>query len=97
MKISGIEFEWDKAKARKNIKKHGVSFEEAATVFADYYSSTVYDGEHSFLGEDRWVTLGKSNTGKHLIVVHCDREDKFRILTARCASGKQIKDYEEGK
>ncbi len=88
-------FEWDDKKAEKNRNKHGVSFEEAKTVFSDPLSITIYDEEHSSIGEDRWVMLGKSVKNRYLIVVHCERDERIRILTARPATKKQIKDYEK--
>ncbi len=86
-------FEWDEKKAYKNIKKHGVSFEEAATVFGDPLSITIYDPLHS-KDEDRFVILGMSNKNRLLVVVHTDRNDRIRIISARKATKKERKQYE---
>ena len=71
-----LTFEWDKRKARSNLDKHGVSFEEAATIFGDRFSLTIPDPEHS-LTEQRYITMGKALTDKLLVVVHTDRGDKY--------------------
>jgi uncharacterized DUF497 family protein len=91
----GLEFEWDQAKAKKNLKKHGVSFEEASTVFGDPLALTIPDPLHSE-DEDRFVTLGNSERGRLLVVVGTDREDRIRIISARVATRRERKDYEEG-
>ena len=90
-----LEFEWDREKAKKNQRKHRVSFEEASTVFADAFSSTIHDPLHSE-EEERYVILGHSNRGRLLAVVFTDREDRIRIISARAATRKERKDYEEG-
>ena len=90
-----LEFEWDNAKAKRNIKKHGVSFEEAMTVFADPLSLTIHDPEHSG-EEDRYVILGESKRQRLLVVVFTDRDDRIRIITASVASRQERKNYEEG-
>ena len=90
-----LEFEWDNAKAKRNIKKHGVSFEEAMTVFADPLSLTIHDPEHSD-EEDRYVILGESKRQRLLVVVFTDRDDRIRIITASVASRQERKNYEEG-
>ena len=87
-------FEWDSRKARSNLAKHGVGFEEASTVFGDPLSLTVMDPEHS-LGEERYVTMGKAFNDKLLVVVHTDRGDNIRIISARRASRRERKFYEE--
>lgn len=89
-----LTFEWDNNKALANLKKHGVSFEEASTVFGDTLSLTVPDPLHSH-AEDRFVTIGMSSSGKLLIVVHSDRGDRIRIVSARTATTKERKDYED--
>jgi len=91
-----LGFEWDEEKARSNIAKHGVSFEEASTVFGDPLSLTVPDPAHSE-AEERFVILGHSHTGKLLVVVHTERGDNIRIISARRATKQERKDYEEGK
>ena len=89
-----LTFEWDSRKARSNLAKHGVSFEEAATVFGDRLSLTIPDPEHS-RAEQRYVTMGAAFTGKLLVVVHTDRGDNIRIISARRASRRERKSYEK--
>jgi uncharacterized DUF497 family protein len=89
-----LDFQWDENKASVNQAKHGVTFEEAATVFADPLSLTISDPAHS-QKEDRFVTLGTSHNGKLLVVVHTDRGDSVRIISARRATRKERKNYEE--
>lgn len=86
-------FEWDKEKAISNLKKHGVSFEEAATVFSDPLSSTIPDPRHS-QDEERHIIIGLSILGRHLVVVHTDRGDKIRVISARRATPGEIRNYE---
>ncbi len=90
-----IRFEWDPEKAKTNSKKHGVSFQEATTVFADTLSATIYDPLHSF-EEDRYITIGSSFKEKTLVVVHTDRGDNIRLISARLATKKERRKYEEG-
>jgi hypothetical protein len=89
-----LEFEWDRRKAAANQRKHGVSFEEAASVFGDPLSLTVGDPEHS-AGEDRFVTIGVSTHGRAIVVIHTDRGDRIRIISARVATRREQKQYEE--
>jgi uncharacterized DUF497 family protein len=89
-----LGFEWDDAKARSNLAKHGVSFEEAATVFADLSSLTISDPAHS-QAEDRFVIIGSSYQGKLLVVVHTERGDSIRVISARRAGKRERKAYEE--
>ena len=79
------EFEWDREKAESNLQKHGVSFEEAATVFFDPLSLTIPDPLHSD-EENRFVSVGLSNQQRHLVVVHSERNDRIRIISARLAA-----------
>jgi len=91
----GTRFEWDEDKAEANIVNHnGVTFFEAATVFADPLSIIVDDGGHS-IEERRFLTVGLSNEGRVLIVSYTEREDVIRILSAREAEPKEIRTYEE--
>lgn len=90
-----MEFEWDDEKAESNLHKHGVSFPEAQTVFADSLALTGYDPDHSD-GEDRYITMGTSIEGRLLVVSHTDRGDRVRIISAREASRKERRDYEDG-
>ena len=89
-------FEWDERKAKQNIRKHGVSFEEAATVFGDQFSITIYDPLHSE-DEDRFVILGMSSKNRLLVVVHTERGNKIRIISARKATKKERKQYESNE
>jgi len=90
-----LQFEWDPAKAAENLEKHGVSFEEAATIFRDTLSVTGPDPDHS-VGEERFVTFGVSTSERLLIVGHTERGDIIRIITARLATSGERKIYEEG-
>ena len=89
-----MEFEWDADKAAANIAKHGVSFHEAATVFGDPLALTYFDPDHS-VDEDRYLTFGLSSEGVLLVVSHTDRGEKTRIISARRATRKEKKSYEE--
>ena len=90
-----LTFEWDPLKARSNLAKHRVGFEEASTVFGDPLSLTIPDPEHSKT-EKRYVTMGIAFTGKLLVVVHTDRGNNIRIISARRASRRERKSYEKG-
>ena len=90
-----MRFEWDPAKAAANVPKHGVSFDEASTVFGDVLSVSGRDLEHS-AGEVRYVTLGLSSEGRILVVCHTDRRNIIRIFSTRPATRKEKKIYEEG-
>lgn len=90
-----MDFEWDDTKAESNERKHGVSFAEAMTVFADPLALTGFDPGHSD-DEDRFITMGTSTAGRLLIVSHTDRGDKIRLLSAREASRRERRDYEDG-
>lgn len=87
------EFEWDSDKAAANIEKHGVSFAEAVTVFFDSLSITIPDPLHSH-DESRFVILGLSYQLRPLVVVHTDRGDRIRIISARLATSAERKRYE---
>jgi uncharacterized protein len=89
-----LEFEWDEKKARTNLKKHGVSFDEASTVFADPLARTIHDPQHSD-EEDRFVIVGESHRQTLLVVVFTDRGDKIRLISAREANRRERKDYEK--
>ena len=77
-----IEFEWDPPKARANLRKHRVAFQEAATVLRDSLAITIFDPDHS-QEEDRYITIGASTRGRILMVAHTDRGDRTRIISAR--------------
>jgi uncharacterized DUF497 family protein len=89
------EFEWDTEKAESNLQKHGISFEEAATVFFDPLSLTIPDPLHS-ADENRFVTTGLSNHQRQLVVIHSEGDDKIRIISARLATTGERKRYESG-
>jgi uncharacterized protein len=89
-----MEFEWDPEKAARNLEKHSVSFQEAATVFGDPLAMTYFDPDHSE-DEDRFLTFGHSDAGKLLVVSHTDRDDRIRIISARAMTRKERKQHEE--
>ena len=86
-------FEWDIRKAKSNLLKHGISFEEASTLFADPYSITIDDPVHSLI-EKRSITIGRSFQNNLLVAVHTERNGAIRIISARLASKKEKKQYE---
>ncbi len=90
------EFEWDPRKALNNMDKHGVSFEEAATVFQDPEFITVIDEEHS-TDEERFITLGLSSQGRLLMLAHTDRGGRIRIISVRKATRKEAQFYAEAE
>ena len=89
-----IRFEWDQPKATANLRKHGVSFEEAQSVFYDEFAIQFYDDEHS-KEEERFLLLGMSDTARLLLVCHCEREagDLIRIISARKATKRESAFY----
>ena len=87
-------FEWDPEKAKKNIRKHDVDFDEASSVFDDPMFITVIDEEHS-TDEERYITIGLSNKNRLLLVAHTERDDQIRIISARKATKNEEKFYEE--
>jgi uncharacterized DUF497 family protein len=89
-----IRFEWDEEKAESNIEKHGVSFEEASTVFGDPLSLTIYDEIHS-ITEDRYIDIGQSTQQRILVVVYTERDDRIRIISARVATSRERRQYEQ--
>ena len=90
-----MEFEWDTKKAESNERKHGVSFQEAATVFGDTLAITFADPDHS-MDEPRYITFGLSRQNRLLVVSHTEREERTRIISARPMSRKERRIYEEG-
>lgn len=90
-----VIFEWDPNKAKTNALKHGVSFEEATSVFGDALSITIPDPDHSGR-EVRYVTMGTSGRLRMLVVVHTDRGGRLRLISARKATKLEKKQYEEG-
>ena len=91
-----LQFEWDPNKAVRNIEKHRVSFEEAATVFDDPLFITVIDEEHS-VEEERYITIGLSQRGRLLLVAHTDRAGQIRIISARKATKREERFYAEAE
>ena len=85
-------FEWDRSKAAANVRKHGVSFFEASTAFNDLNHLTTFDPEHSN-AEDRFVLLGFSFLSNLLMVVHAERGDNIRIISARHANAQEATNY----
>jgi hypothetical protein len=88
--------EWDPAKAKRNAGKHGVTFEEASTVFDDLLFITVVDAEHS-IDEDRFITIGRSQRGRLLIVAHAEPKGKIRIISARPVTRREEQFYAESE
>ena len=94
-------FEWDPYKAKQNLQKHNLSFERAAEVLLDPLALSIYDEEHS-LEEDRWMTIGKDHTNLILVVSHTFYEEnsdncRIRLISARKATKKEIKQYAGGE
>ena len=92
------QFEWDLRKAKQNVKKHGITFERAATVFLDPEALSIFDDKHS-QQEDRWITLGLDRIGALLAICHTYQEEtegsaKTRIISARKATRNEAKQYE---
>ena len=90
-----MKIEWDQRKAKSNLKKHGVSFEEAATALSDTMAVTGYDPDHSIY-EERFITFGISQAGRLLTVSHTEEKDIIRIISARKADKGERELYEEG-
>lgn len=89
-----LRFEWNPSKAKQNLEIHGVSFDEASTAFRDTLSLAIYDPLHSE-AEDRFVLIGNSYKDRLLVVVHTERGDHIRLISARKASTKERTQYEE--
>ena len=87
-------FEWDEVKARKNARKHKVTFEEAVSIFSDPYLVTFPDEEHSDI-EERFISLGQSDRGRILLVVHTDQADTIRLISCRKATRAERTIYEQ--
>ena len=90
----GYEFEWDPAKERSNRRKHGVSFDEATTVFADPFSLNMPDPSHS-VSEERFLALGRSSKARLLMVAYAERGPRTRLISARKASPGERHLYDE--
>lgn len=91
-----IKFEWDELKAKKNLEKHGISFNEASEVFYDFSAYVFNDDKHSII-EKRELIIGYSKVGKLLIVCFTIREDKIRIINARLCNKIERKKHEENR
>ena len=89
-----MNFEWDSDKAAENLERHGVPFEEAATAFGDPLSITIGDPDHSET-EDRFILLGMSFRGRLVVVVHTDRGETVRLISARLATRRERQSYEQ--
>ena len=87
-----LRFEWHEKKALTNKRKHGITFEEASTVFGDFFSMTIYDPSHS-TAEERFITLGMSDRNRLVVVVHTDRHHTIRIISARKAVKNEMRQY----
>ena len=90
----GRQFEWDASKAARNLQKHGVALEEAATVFGDPMFITVVDDEHSE-DEERYITIGMSSQNRLLMIAHTDRGGRIRLISARRATRREEQFYAE--
>jgi uncharacterized protein len=90
-----MRFEWDKNKAARNLSKHGVSFEEAKTVFDDSLYIDFYDPDHSE-DEERYLMVGESNRGRLLILSYTERRNSVRLISAREVTRTEREAYEEG-
>lgn len=90
-----MDFEWDRNKAARNLNKHGVSFQEAATMFGDSLALTFNDPDHS-VGEHRLLTFGVTRTGKYVVVSHTELDRSMGIISARLMTKQERKIYEEG-
>ena len=88
-----MQFEWDHAKAERNVKKHRVTFNEAITVFYDPLAATFDDPHHS-VGERRFITVGYSSRGRLFVVSHVERGENIRIVSARLATAQERKRHE---
>lgn len=90
-----VDYEWDQEKSENNLQKHGVSFEEAASVFGDPLYIDFYDPDHS-IDERRYLIIGQSNAGRLLIVSYTERDEVIRLISAREMTSSERKAYEEG-
>ena len=88
------QFEWDPEKAKTNLRKHDVDFEEASTIFHDPMFITFLDAEHS-IDEERYITIGLSNKARLLMVAHAERNNRIRIISARKVTKNEEKYYQE--
>jgi uncharacterized protein len=94
--VADLRFEWDAAKARANVHKHGISFDEAETAFSDEHALVMPDPEHSSVYEERLVLIGLSAALRVLVVIHCELEDGdlIRLISARRATRSERAQYD---
>jgi uncharacterized protein len=92
--VIGFVFEWSATKAETNRRKHGVGFEEASTVFGSPLSRTIHDPDHSE-SENLCVTIGRSTAQRVLVVIHTESSKRIRLISARDATSRERKQYEE--
>jgi len=92
--VEGAAFEWDPQKDAVNLRKHGVGFEEAYTIFGDALSVTIPDPDHA-IDEDRFVIVGRSTSQRLLVVVHTMRGERIRLISARIATKHEKRVYQE--
>jgi uncharacterized protein len=90
-----LKFEWDEVKARENLSKHRVSFEEGKTIFNGPFLLTYQDIDNSG-SEDRYINIGSSAKGRILVLIHTERRGKIRIISCRKATTRERKSYEKG-
>jgi uncharacterized DUF497 family protein len=91
-----LAFEWDRRKAARNSREHRVTFEEATSVLGDPLSVTIPDPDHS-RGESRFVDIGASHRGRLLVVAYSERNERIRIISARSATRREMREYEQGR
>jgi uncharacterized DUF497 family protein len=91
-----LEFEWDPAKAESNLKLHGISFDDATTIFRDVLSITIADPDHSD-SENRFIDIGMSHRMELLVVSYSERKNRIRLISARRATRAERRSYEETK
>ncbi len=94
--MADLRIEWDAGKARANLRKHGISFDEAETAFSDDYALLLPDPDHSTVDEERLVLIGMSAAVRVLVVVHCERDDgnTIRLISARRATRSERAQYD---
>ncbi len=91
-----MEFEWDQSKGVSNLRKHGIGFEDATSIFGDPLAFTFRDPDHS-VGEARFLTFGVTRTGELLVISHASRNNRTRLISARRATRAERQIYEEGQ
>ncbi len=90
-----MDYEWDQENAAANLAKHGVDFDEAASVWDDYFNIELFDPEHSE-GEKRFLMIGESSEHRLLIILFTERDNSVRIISARELTPKERREYEHG-